>query len=371
MHSIYCLRHFSSIISKCTFSFFCSFAPADNVSASNSKILRYLIENCGFSETLALPIANRIGHIKNPQKPDSVIHFLRQSGFSEGQIRDAVRVTPQILLADVNKTLKPKFSLLQELGLTGSELGLYISKNSSFLTTSLERKLTPCIKILQKLLCNNSHVVLVLQRCKWIVSSDPSSKLLPNISSLQSCGIADSQLSMLLRRQPSIFIMKESALHDLIHRVKDMGFSTDSRMFVYALYTISCMKPETLHRKFKLLQNFGISEDESMSVFRRAPSLLRTSEEKLQLGLQVYTNVIGVDLQVLVQNPGLLMFSIERRVLPRHRVIGILQSKMLLKKDPAMVNLIVMAERVFLRKYILKFEHIAELLLVSYKGDVC
>ncbi|KAJ8625562.1 hypothetical protein MRB53_034092 [Persea americana] len=350
-----------------------SIASADNTSSSNSKpfIFKYLIDKCNFSETQAHSTSTRLSHIKHPQKPDSVLDLLLHMGFSHTHIQNAIHSTPQILVADPQKTLKPKLALLQQqLGLYESDLGQFVSNNSTFLTMSLERKLLPCIQTLKKILPDSTQVIQVLQRCRWIVYKDPASRLLPNISLLQSCGIVESQLSMLLKRQPMLFAMKSDRLQGLVERVKEMGFSTDSRMFVYALYTVSCMSPERLERKLELLGSFGLSREESMEMFRRAPSLMRTSEKKLELGMQCFQSVLGDDRTALIRCPACLMYSIEKRVLPRWRAVGILRSKMLLKKDPSFVNVIQISEAEFLQKYILKFGDVADELLLAYKGHV-
>lgn len=167
-----------------------------------------------------------------------------------------------------------------------------------------------------------------------------------------------------------LFAKKDDALRDLVERVKEMGFSTDSRMFVYALYTVSCLSPEKLERKLELFGSFGLSREESMGMFKRAPSLMRTSEEKLELGLHFFWSVLGEDRTALIRCPGCLMFSIEKRVLPRYRVVGILRSKMLLKKEPSVINVMQIPEAQFLQKYILKFGGtIADELLLAYKGN--
>lgn len=65
--------------------------------------------------------------------------------------------------------------------------------------------------------------------------------------------------STLLKRQPRLFVMRESARRDLISRVLDMGFRIDSRMLVHAVYAISCMSGETFSRKLELFRSFGFS----------------------------------------------------------------------------------------------------------------
>ncbi|XP_042498134.1 transcription termination factor MTERF5, chloroplastic-like [Macadamia integrifolia] len=362
-----------SIISNLSFSCFSSVASPAKSSDSNPFIVDYLVEAFGLSKTQALAASKLRMGMKDSKKPESVVHFLRQLGFSEAHVRGAVRVSPQILFSKIEKTLKPKLKLFQEIGLTGSDLGRFISKNAGLLTVSLDRRLIPCMEVLKKMFTiygGHRSLILVLQRCKWVLTSDPEARLLPNISLLESHGIVGSQLSALFRRQPTLFLMRESALRDQLRRVVEMGVSADSRMFVHALHTISCMSPETLRGKFELFQGFGFSEEECMTMFEKMPVLFRCSEVKLKFGIEFFMNVIGFEKMVLVQRPMCLMYSIEKRVIPRYRVIEILKSKRLLKKVPIFLHVVELPEKKFVDRFISRFKDDLEELLVAYKGAV-
>ncbi|KAA8517153.1 hypothetical protein F0562_017446 [Nyssa sinensis] len=340
----------------------------------NPSIVNYLIEAFGFPERRARSISNRFLWIETTEKPQSVVHFFKQLGLSETHIRSSVRISPQILFSDIDKTLKPKLQFFQELGLTGSDLGRFISMNSTLFTRNLDGKLVRCIEIIKKTLTdddNNQDLIRVLKRCNWVSTKDPDSRMLGNISYLESCGIVGSQLSVLLKRQPLLFIMQESALRDLVSRVIDMGFSTDSRMLVHAVFTVSCMSIETFARKLELFRSFGFSKDECMGMFRRAPGLLRTSEEKLKLGFEFFMNHTEFGKPVLLLRPTSLMYSLEERVIPRYRVFQILKSKKLLKKGLNFVNLLSFSEEKFLEKFISRFRDDAEELLLAYKAIIC
>ncbi|KAL4644173.1 hypothetical protein ACB092_02G145100 [Castanea dentata] len=340
---------------------------------SNSTIINYLTNILKFSKTQALSISTRFYYVKSTEKPQSVVLFLQNLGFSETQIRSAVRVSPHILFSDIDKTLKPKIEFFQQLGFVGSDLGKFISKNSTLLSVSLERRLIPCVEILKKILCNNENnqcLLRVLRRCNGVVKGDPESRLLGNIAYLKRCGIVGSQLSMLLTRQPWLFVIQENKLRGLVSRVLHMGFVVNSRMLVYAVYTVSCMSHETFIRKLDFIRSSGFSSDECMEMFRKSPGLLRTSEEKLKLGIEFFMNTIKLERSVLIRLPSCLMFSMEERVIPRYRVLQIMKSKRLLKKEPSFLHMLNLTEEVFLTKFIAKFSDHTEELLVAYKGHL-
>ncbi|XVF61731.1 hypothetical protein PTKIN_Ptkin08bG0154000 [Pterospermum kingtungense] len=111
-------------------------------------------------------------------------------------------MAPRILVADVEKKLKPKIKFFQDLGLVEPHLGKFFSRNSALLTCSL-RKLGPSIQFVKEVLgYNNQHLFKVFNRCNGFIATDGLLKLSRNIEYLQSCGIVGSQLS---RKIPSVF----------------------------------------------------------------------------------------------------------------------------------------------------------------------
>ncbi|XAR49685.1 hypothetical protein NMG60_11032955 [Bertholletia excelsa] len=356
----------------CSFSSATSLVNSNGTASSNTLVFNYLVETLALSEQEALRVSNRFPPSKNLENPESVVQFLKQLGFSDSHIQSAIRISPQILLSDINKTLKPKLQFFQDLGLTGLHLGMFIAKNSTVLTHSLEKKLIPCIDILKKILINdknNQDLIRALRRCNWISYKNPESRLLRNIEFLKSCGIFGTQLSMLLTRQPHLFVMRNSALRDLVLRVSDLGFSFNSRMLVHALYTVSCLSPEAFSRKLELFTSFGFSDAETREMFIRAPALLRTSEEKLMVGLKFFLDDLKFERSVLVHWPTSLMYSTERTI-SRYGVLQLIKSKGLLKNENSFVAVLSMSEQKFLDKFIFRFKDNAEELLFVYKGHL-
>ncbi|KAL5751744.1 hypothetical protein ACOSQ2_022251 [Xanthoceras sorbifolium] len=338
----------------------------------NTPLSNYLIETLNLPKTQAQSISTQFSH-KSLDNPHSVLHYFRSLGFSETDIRSAVGSVPKILFSNVDKTLKPKIDFFLEMGLVGSHLGKFISNNTAILTFSLSKKLIPRIENLKKILVNdksNEELIKVISRCSWVLTTNPESRLLNNTAFLESCGIVGSQLSVLLKRQPSLFVLKESKLRDLVSRVSGMGFSLDSGMSLHALHTLSALSEESFERKFELFRSFGFTEDEFVEMFRRAPVLPRASEKKLKLGMKFFLNKIDLEKEALIKSPRCLMLSLEERVIPRYKVMQILKSKRLLKNDPSFINVLNISEKEFLRRFVSRFRNDAEELLVYYKGHL-
>ena len=234
---------------------------------SNSALFDCLTNTYKFTKTQALSISNRFSSVKysDTERPQSVHKYFQKLGFSETQIRNVVLTWPNILFSCANKTLKPKVDFFKEqLGVEDSDLCEFISNNPRYLCSSLNKKLVPCIKILKDIYGydeNNKDFVRVLGKCKFPLPVNPQ-RLLANCAFLESCGIVGPQLSLVLKTCPTVFVMKESKLRDLISKVLDMGFSLDYGMIHHALYTISLSRNETLKGKLDFLCSFGFSESE-------------------------------------------------------------------------------------------------------------
>ncbi|KAH7860982.1 hypothetical protein Vadar_020263 [Vaccinium darrowii] len=174
---------------------------------------------------------------------------------------------------------------------------------------------------------------------------------------------------MLLKNEPRVFFMPETALRGLISRAIDVGFSVDSRMLVHAVHTVSCMTDETISKKFELFRSFGFSVDECMQMFRRAPRLFAASEGKLKFGMEFFLYDVKLERSVLVSRPTCLTYSMGERVIPRYRVLQVIKCKRLLKKVPSLHNVLHLTEEKFIEKFVSRFTDDAEELLVAYRGS--
>ncbi|KAJ0775563.1 putative transcription regulator mTERF family [Helianthus annuus] len=339
---------------------------------SKSSIITYLTQTLDFPKPRAVFFVNRFSSTQT--NPQSVILFLKSHGFNLTDIHKWVTQSPQILFSDVDKTLKSRIQFFQDLGLTGSDLGKFISKNPVYLSNRFEERLKPCVDIVKRLMLddhNNENLIRTLRRCNWVDIKQPVVRVSANVKYLEQCGIVGAQLATVITRQPRLLIMSESDLKELVSKVLDMGFSIDNRMLVHAIYTVSCLSDKTFERKLDLFRSYGFTKDEFLSMFKKAPGLLRVSEAKLKTGIGFFVNTVKFDREVLVRRPSCLMLSLEERVIPRFKILDIMMSKRILKKMPKFLNVMWLPEDEFLEKFISKDRNHAEELLLAYRsGDL-
>ncbi|KAL1569590.1 hypothetical protein AAHA92_01053 [Salvia divinorum] len=347
----------------------CSSAP--DLNAKNSVLLDYLVGSLKFSMNKALSVSSSYSRTKSLEKPQEVVCFFKGLGLSDAHVQSIARTVPSILFADVEKTLKPKVTLFQELGLS-----TLISRNPFALTFSLERTLRPSISLIKKMLVSdvryrskeqvNGDLLRVLTRCSTIFYM--TRRLEANIIYLESCGIVGSQLSSLLLSRTRLFTMPVEKLEELVSRAVEMNLDTGSRMLAHAIGVLGCSSMKTLNGKYEVLRLFEFSKDEIESMFVKWPYMFGLSEANLRCKIEFFLNDIKIEKALLVQQPNLLSFSIKERVIPRYQVLEILKSRRLVSKDLRLITPMSPSNRKFYDRYIMPFTNDAEDLLLAYNS---
>ncbi|XP_047183021.1 uncharacterized protein LOC124849176 [Vigna umbellata] len=251
-------------------------------------------------------------------------------------------------------------------GFQGPELCNFISKNPSILTHSLKKTLVPSVEAIRKIVCDQKDFILVLHRCGWILPK--YKRFMDNAVFLERCGFLGLILHCYSNFTQGFSLHKQSTIQNRVSRAVDLGFRENSRMLVHAIHTLSCLSDKTFERKLKLINSFGFSNDEGLQMFKRAPTLFRTSEMKLKVGMKFFLHIVMLPKSFFIHQPQILMYNMEDRVLPQYKVFQLLKSKNLCKKVPSYIHVLCLSEEMFLDKYISQFRKNAEELLVAYKG---
>ncbi|KAL7131496.1 hypothetical protein ABFS83_12G007300 [Erythranthe nasuta] len=255
-----------------------------------------------------------------------------------------------------------------------------VSKNPFLLASSLSKTIKPGIEVIKEVLeseksnydNNNNFKALmfrILSRYAFVIGKD--SVLRSNIAYLRRCGVVGSQLITMLKCEPRLLSIPEEELRNLVSRATEVGFLMGSRMLVYGILALYGNTPETIDRKSKLLRSFGFSQDESNEMFVKSPPIFKTSEAKLRRGIEFFLQTVMLDKSVLVGTPALLDFSLEKRMIPRYKILEVMKSRGLLEKDPSFVTVAFLTDKKFVEKYILRFGNDdAKELLLAYENHL-
>ncbi|KAG8377381.1 hypothetical protein BUALT_Bualt08G0027100 [Buddleja alternifolia] len=288
---------------------------------------------------------------ENPERLDSVVSFFKESGFSNTQLEKIVKYKPELLLANVEKIIKPKFNVLHDLGLSASEICSIISSNPAILRRSINNRIIPSLSVLMGLIGSNASVAKLLRVCSWFLVTDLDKTMVPNFEFLKSCGIPMNLITQHIYYYPRFILHKPDTMRKSVDKADELGVNRSSNRYITAVGVVSSLSNDSWELKLKTFRDFGFSEDEILGVFRKAPQVFSVSEEKLR-------NVIGLLLATgryntlsIVRYPKSLMYSIETRYKPRLHVLEILEKKNLIENWPSLGAICKPSDKKFFGKF--------------------
>ncbi|KAK8507272.1 hypothetical protein V6N13_070058 [Hibiscus sabdariffa] len=334
--------------------------PFSTTSKQQSFTVSYLIKTCGLSPESALS-ASKLVSFETPNQPDSVIAFFKTHGFSKPQIAAIVGKMPRLLSCKVEKTLLPKIAFLNSKGIPSTDLTKLFAKYPYILASSLEKKIIPSFNFISNLLKSDSHALHFL-----FAQSRCLSYILPNNIVLRQNGVPELNIAKGLLWFQSKVPKRTDVFKENVEKVKKMGFSPERFNFVLAVHVLGSMSKSTWERKFDVYNKCGWSEKEILEAFRRNPSVMAASEDKIKAVIDFLVNVMGFEASSVAKQPYLLGLSMEKRIVPRGLFAKDLMSMGLLEKKLGLKILFETSEELFLQRFVYCYKEEASELLKLY-----
>ncbi|CAA0840782.1 Unknown protein [Striga hermonthica] len=292
------------------------FSPLVHLSTvSNSTVSDYLLHKHHFSPEAASRVASSLTRLRDPEKSDSILSFLKELGFSKTLVEKIVTSMPVLLSADLEKTIKPKIKILQDLDFSLDDIANIFSHDP------------------------------------WIFRSNVN-YLEPNVKILKSCGVGMEQIIWFARYFRRFVFCNPEHMKKLVDKVNEMGVSTNSRIFIHAVRVMSSMNDSTWEQKLRIFRDMGFSDEEILAAFRQAPLVFGVSGEKINEVREVVLATGKYELSCILKNPIAFMYSVENRYKPRFKVLGVLERENLIESWPNFATLCRLSDRKFYDKFV-------------------
>ncbi|CAM0944156.1 unnamed protein product [Alopecurus aequalis] len=310
----------------------------------------YLVASCGLAPARALRASKYLSHVvKSPANADAVRAFLADVGFAEANIASAVVAHPRILCSSVDKTLTPCVAQLLDMGLSPPQISRLLTiAPSIFVSPARISRLAFYLSLL-------GSYDKVEAAIKWnfsLLSSNTDTVKL-NITFLQQCGLAWDDIASLYARGRTGNPLTKNLEHvkEVVACIERLGVSPCSGMFKRALVTVCNQRPERITAKLELLER-ALGYSEAKLAVCKFPSILNLSEVTLAHRVEFLRMEFGLKPPYIVHRPAILMYSLERRLMPRHYVIHVLKAKGLVKRDIDLFNVFCSTHNKFAEKYL-------------------
>ncbi|CAL9122847.1 unnamed protein product [Musa acuminata var. zebrina] len=223
----------------------------------------------------------------------------------------------------------------------------------------------------ESLLGSRELVLKHLKKTRWFFFSSVEKTLHPNLKFLRDeCGIPEERVSVVLRSHPKLISQKPESLRALVARADELGMPRQSRMFVRTLDALHNVSQERFEAKVELMRSFGWSESEFSSAVRKAPTFLCISLDMLRRKVEFFINVVGYTPSFIASHPNLLLLSLQKTVIPRFRVLEMLNTKGLWTRRGKFLSYVQLSNTKFMEKIVLPYkEKVPELLDILRAGD--
>ncbi|VFQ78005.1 unnamed protein product [Cuscuta campestris] len=283
-----------------------------------------------FSQGDAISVAAKVTTSKPRTKPDLVVDYLKTIGLEPAHIKAVVSKHPKLLLSDPEKTIRPKIQCLQELGLSGSDLANFIVRDASFLFRGLDTHLRPSIRFLKQVAGGNDNAVKALKRSGRFLSFGRPDRMEEHVRLLRDYGIPEDKIQWFVVARPNVLTKTPDWTRKMLNTVEtEIGLSRNSPMFYSGLCVASQMTMSTVNRKVDMFRSLGWSKPQISTLVQKQPHCLMLSEAKLRMKLNFLMKELGYGPHYLADRPMLIMSSLEKKTIPRSRVLKTLEERKL------------------------------------------
>jgi mTERF domain-containing protein len=146
-------------------------------------------------------------------------------------------------------------------------------------------------------------------------------------------------------------------------------------MFRKAMQAVAFLSDKKIAIKLGYLKNMLKWSDAEVSVaVCKAPMLLVRSKDALQRKLEFLISEVGLEPAYIAHRPALLSYSLEGRVRPRYYVLKLLKEKGLVHQDRDFYNTVMIAEKLFMERFICPHKeaapHLAQDYAAACRGEV-
>uniref|UniRef100_A0ACD5VBK5 Uncharacterized protein n=1 Tax=Avena sativa TaxID=4498 RepID=A0ACD5VBK5_AVESA len=347
-------------------------APAVSPKNPSFAVEQYLVDTCGLTQLQALKASTKLSHLKSPSKPDAVLAILAGLGLSTTDVASLIAKDPLLLVAGVDTTLTPNVAGLTALGLSRSEVArLVMHHPSNFRLRSIVSKMHYYLPIF-----GSFHSFLrALNRGSYLLSCDLERAVKPNIAFLLECRLAVCDIAKLCTSTPRVLLTNPEHVQAMVACAEGFGVPRGSGMFRHMLHGVAFLSQEQIAVKLEYLKKtFRWSDAEVRVAVLSSPELLRKSKESLQLRSEFFFSEVGLEPAYIARRPVIINYSLEGRLRPRYYVVKYLKENGLIDRDRDYYNAVVLAEKVFVEKYICHHKeaapHLAEDYATACRGEV-
>ncbi|RWW65187.1 hypothetical protein BHE74_00027527 [Ensete ventricosum] len=232
--------------------------------------------------------------------------------------------------------------------------GFSPSEAANILHLNVHRSFVPRLETWESLLGSRELVLEHLKKKSRFFGSSIEKTVHPNLKFLtDECSIPEERVFGIVKWHPQFISQNPESLRALVARAEELGMPRQSRMFMRALNVLQMLSKERFEAKVELMRSFGWSDSEFSSAVRKAPTFLSFSTDMLRRKVTFFIDVVGFTPSFIAYRSNLLLFSLQKRVIPRFRVMEMLKLKGLWTGQVKFLSILSLSETKFMERFVL------------------
>lgn len=256
------------------------------------------------------------------------------------------------------------------MGLSRQDIVKIIIREPFVLARSLKGHIIPVFDFLENLFGSKEDAAIVFKRCPLISRYTVKNYLALNIATLRDVGVPDSRISKLAIRCPFMIMTQPHRLKAAAAAVKELGLNPKLSVFGIAVTIMGWSSRSTWEAKLDVFRSYGLSDEEIYAAFKKQPMFLTLREKKVRVTMEFFIKKLCWSPSKLLTMPGVLLLSLEGRIIPRLSVLHVLVSEKLLKKCPSINSMLKISEKSFVQKFMVKYHDEFPLVLEAHHGSM-
>ncbi|XP_047972608.1 uncharacterized protein LOC125215276 [Salvia hispanica] len=319
----------------------------------------------------ASQIASELGDLKHPETVDSMLQFLKSTGFSTPQLHRVIKWRPRALCWSLDRNIKPKITTLQDQGFSPPDIARIVSNRPSILGPSLKNQIIPSLSIIKELMGSSDGLVRAVRNCTRVLSANLGKTLVPNLEFLKGNGVSVDRIRVVFNGGYGYaFLRKPEVIRESFEKAKEMGLSVSSKTFIYGIVAIAgTTSSGGWEKRLQAFRDVGFTDVDVLTIFGKDPLVFLTSAEKLSKVTRVLIGTGKYDISDIVRSPGALSYSVERRYEVRVRILGVLERKNLIENWPSLQTLYSSSDAEFCERFVSPYlDHLGD--VYSPKGEM-
>ncbi|KAL9251218.1 Transcription termination factor MTERF2, chloroplastic-like protein [Drosera capensis] len=253
------------------------------------------------------------------------VAFYMDMGMKEHDFGTMVYDCPKVLGFLTVDEMKFKVSYIRKFGLNNEDVGRLLAFKPHLMVCGIEEKWKPLIKYLYYLGVSSDGLRKILVTRPIVFCVDLEETIVPKVQFLQEIGVHEDAIGRMIVKFPSLltYNLQKKIRPKVIFLLTKAGVTRKNiaKVIASAPQLLGRSIAHKLDANVKYFLSLGISLEDLGEMITDFPMILLYNVELLRPKYRYLRRIMVRPLQDLIEFPRYMSYSLEERIMPRHKVL--------------------------------------------------